>query len=42
VSSRSLRRCAESHAEAAVPTYDIEVTRDGGWWMIHIPALDGH
>jgi hypothetical protein len=24
-----------------VPTYDIEVTRDGHWWMIHIPALDG-
>jgi hypothetical protein len=24
-----------------VPTYDIEVTRDGRWWMIHIPALDG-
>ena len=23
-----------------MPTYDIEVTRDGRWWMIHIPALD--
>jgi hypothetical protein len=22
-------------------TYDIEVTRDGKWWMIHIPVLDG-
>jgi hypothetical protein len=21
--------------------YDIEVTRDGRWRMIHIPALDG-
>jgi hypothetical protein len=24
-----------------MPTYDIDVTRDGRWWMIHIPALDG-
>ena len=25
-----------------MPTYDIEVTRDGHrWWLIHIPALDG-
>ena len=24
-----------------MPTYDIEVTRDGRWWMVHIPALDG-
>lgn len=22
-------------------TYDINVTRDGRWWMIEIPALDG-
>ena len=22
-------------------TYDIEVTRDGKWWIIHIPVLDG-
>jgi hypothetical protein len=22
-------------------THDINVTRDGRWWMIHIPALDG-
>ncbi|PVY23636.1 HicB family toxin-antitoxin system [Williamsia muralis] len=22
-------------------TYDVEVTRDGRWWMISIPALDG-
>ena len=21
--------------------FDIHVTRDGGWWMVHIPALDG-
>jgi hypothetical protein len=21
--------------------YDIEVTRDGRFWMIHIPAIDG-
>lgn len=20
-----------------MPTYDIEVTRDGGWWMSHNP-----
>lgn len=24
-----------------MPTYDIEITRDGSWWMIHIPAVDG-
>ena len=24
-----------------MPTYDIEVTRDSRWWMIHIPVLDG-
>lgn len=22
-------------------TYDIEVTRDGKWWMVAIPAIDG-
>jgi hypothetical protein len=22
-------------------SFDIEITRDGRWWMIHIPALDG-
>src|SRR5882757_9631778 len=21
--------------------FDIEVTRDGGWWMVHIPELGG-
>jgi hypothetical protein len=21
--------------------FDIDVTRDGGWWMIHIPELGG-
>ncbi|MFT3714787.1 MAG: hypothetical protein QM774_02240 [Gordonia sp. (in: high G+C Gram-positive bacteria)] len=20
--------------------YTVHVTRDGGWWMIHVPALD--
>jgi hypothetical protein len=24
-----------------MPTYQIEVTRDGCWFMIHIPAIDG-
>ncbi|MCV7088881.1 hypothetical protein H7H80_02370 [Mycobacterium interjectum] len=24
-----------------MPSYDIEVTRDGRWWMIHIPAING-
>lgn len=23
-----------------MPCYDIEVTRDGRWWMIHVPELD--
>jgi hypothetical protein len=22
-------------------TYDVTVTRDGRWWMVEIPALDG-
>jgi hypothetical protein len=22
-------------------SFDIDVTRDGGWWMVHIPALGG-
>jgi len=21
--------------------FDIHVTRDGGWWMVHIPKLGG-
>lgn len=25
-----------------MPTYDIEVTRDGRWWMIRVPGLDGY
>jgi hypothetical protein len=25
-----------------VPTFDIEVTRDGRWWMITAPGLDGY
>jgi hypothetical protein len=24
-----------------MPCFDIEVTRDGRWWMISIPALNG-
>ncbi|OBI72808.1 hypothetical protein [Mycobacterium sp. E740] len=23
-------------------TFDIEVMRDGRWWMIHVPELDGY
>lgn len=30
-----------SWTETAVPAYDSEVTRDGRWWMVHIPELDG-
>lgn len=22
------------------PTYRVDVTRDGKWWMIHVPDLD--
>ena len=22
-------------------SFDIDVTRDGGWWMVHIPKLGG-
>ncbi|AGB26872.1 hypothetical protein Mycsm_06757 (plasmid) [Mycobacterium sp. JS623] len=25
-----------------MPTYDIEVTRDGRWWMITVAGLDGY
>jgi hypothetical protein len=21
--------------------FEIDVTRDGGWWMVHIPKLGG-
>lgn len=24
-----------------MPTFDIEVSRDGRWWMIQVPALAG-
>ncbi len=24
-----------------MPSYEYSVTRDGRWWMITIPALDG-
>jgi hypothetical protein len=24
-----------------VPAYEYTVTRDGAWWMVHVPALDG-
>lgn len=23
-----------------MPTYNYTVTRDGRWWMIHVPAID--
>ncbi len=26
---------------SAQPTYDVDVTREGRWWMIAIPAIDG-
>lgn len=25
-----------------MPTYTAKVTRDGRWWMIHLPALDDY
>lgn len=24
-----------------MPAYEVEVTRDGRWWLVHIPKLDG-
>lgn len=24
-----------------MPTFEYHVTRDGQWWMVHIPELDG-
>ena len=32
---------AESHAEPLMHEYNVEVHRDGRWWMIRIPELDG-
>ena len=27
--------------EGPISNFDIDVTRDGGWWMVHIPELAG-
>ena len=27
--------------EGPMSNFDIDVTRDGGWWMVHIPELGG-
>ena len=27
--------------ERPMSNFDIDVTRDGGWWMVHIPKLGG-
>jgi hypothetical protein len=27
--------------EGPMSSFDIEVTRDGGWWMVCIPELGG-
>ena len=27
--------------EEPMSNFDIDVTRDGGWWMVHIPKLGG-
>ena len=27
--------------EGPMSNFDIDVTRDGGWWMVHIPKLGG-
>ena len=27
--------------ERPMSNFDIDVTRDGGWWMVHIPELGG-
>jgi hypothetical protein len=24
-----------------MPTYQATVTREDGWWMVHVPAIDG-
>ncbi len=28
-------------SERTIHTYDVEVYRDGPWWMVRIPELDG-
>jgi hypothetical protein len=30
-----------SSREGPMSSFDIDVTRDGGWWMVHIPELGG-
>jgi hypothetical protein len=27
--------------EGPMSSFDIDVTRDGGWWMVHIPSWAG-
>jgi hypothetical protein len=27
--------------QGPMSNFDIDVTRDGGWWMVHIPKLGG-
>jgi len=27
--------------DGPMSSFDIDVTRDGGWWMVHIPKLGG-
>jgi hypothetical protein len=27
--------------EEPMSSFDIDVTRDGGWWVVHIPKLGG-
>lgn len=27
--------------EGPMSSFDIDVTRDGGWWTVHIPELGG-
>jgi hypothetical protein len=38
---RSLRRRRGVTPGLPMHTYDVEVYRDGRWWMIRIPELDG-
>jgi hypothetical protein len=42
VSSLSSPLCGVTHGGPLVPTCDIEVTRDGRWWMITVPELAGY
>ena len=35
------QRAQELAAKLVGPTYAANITREGDWWMIHVPEIDG-